>query len=358
MRILPILLLVLLVVAAPAQADQRRGVATQLGTSTVAPAEDAADLDRAAALGADTVRVVLGWQALEPDASGRRPDDYVARIDRMLDGAAARGLAVIAVWAGTPCWASSAPAEVRGDCGPQERIAASVYPPASLDEYARATRWVVERWGGRLAALEVWNEPNNIPAFWRSPDPPADYSALLRRAFATVEAARPALPVLGGSLAQADGDYLEQLYAHGAGDAFDGLAVHPYQVRWDLRQWGPPDADWGLEQRGRSFEAGLRWLRSILDAHGDAAVGLWVTEFGYPACTGPLCASEPDQAAWLDRALRLAAGMPSVRALLIHQLRDDVATPIWFTNFGLLRHDGTPRPAFDRVKTALGELAR
>lgn len=81
-----------------------------------------------------------GWEPLEQN----RGTYYWEWIDRSVAYAEARGLRVMYVFGDTPAWAGPSPA----------------FPPSSLNEFRRYVDAVVSRYGNRIAAYEVWNEPN------------------------------------------------------------------------------------------------------------------------------------------------------------------------------------------------------
>lgn len=81
-----------------------------------------------------------GWEPLEQN----RGTYYWKWIDDSMNFAEARGLKVIYVFGDTPPWAGPSPA----------------FPPTQLAEFRRYVNAVVSRYGNRIAAYEVWNEPN------------------------------------------------------------------------------------------------------------------------------------------------------------------------------------------------------
>lgn len=81
-----------------------------------------------------------GWEPLEQ----QRGTYYWKWIDDSVAYAEARGLRLVYSFGDTPRWA-----------GPS-----SAFPPTSLDDYRRYVEAVVSRYGNRIAAYEVWNEPN------------------------------------------------------------------------------------------------------------------------------------------------------------------------------------------------------
>ena len=73
-------------------------------------------LDRAKAVRAKLLRVEVLWSMLEPRAAGERDAQYLAAVDHVVDGAAKRGIRVLLLVDNTPCWASTAPADLRDGC--------------------------------------------------------------------------------------------------------------------------------------------------------------------------------------------------------------------------------------------------
>jgi hypothetical protein len=220
-----------------------------------------------------------------------------------------------------------------------------VYPPVNASDYAAAVAYVGQRWGSKLAALEVWNEPNNAD-FWRSSAPASDYARLLRAAYPALKAAAPALTVLGGALLWSDRDFLDALYANGIHGFFDALSIHPYDP--------PNGATYGPKY---TFAQGVPWVHEGMVAHGDGDKQLWLTEFGWPTCPGTLfwwCVSEAEQASRLTDALRTAEAWPYVGAEIIYTLRDPGSAPDnWQHHMGLLRYDYSAKPAWDAFTDAL-----
>ena len=124
----------------------------------------------------------------------------VDRMDRFFADARARRLKVLLLVSGTPCWASAAPADVRGDCSTAtQRNAAQAYPPADPQDYARFAAFVAARYAKDLQAFEVWNEPDQRNELYFA----APTSRTLRRAAEGLlpggQGGRPGVPVLGGA---------------------------------------------------------------------------------------------------------------------------------------------------------------
>jgi len=346
------LLLALVAAAAPAPAapappspSQTAGVQIHPLWDGVSDAQVAAQLDRVVAAGAGLVRADVGWASLEQQGKGQWSPWYLGRLDRLVDAARARRLRLLLTVFGTPCWASTAPDELRQGCrGDWWDRGVQAYAPRDPRDYADALSFLVRRYGPGID-WEIWNEPN-LSDFFIAPDRPAAYAALLRKAHAAVKAADPAATVVGGSLSRADAGFTEVVYQHGAQGTFDVWSVHPYAG-------GRSPLDPGGGTARPSFAHGVPAVREAMLRHGDDKP-LWLTELGWNTSAvrgGPDWANgvdEQTQADYLDLAFRAARGWPYVDVVVWYALEDRRADPgAPLANYGLLRADGSPKPAFD-----------
>lgn len=293
------------------------------------------DLDASRAAGSNVVRADVSWASLEENAKGQFARGYRDRLDRLIDGAKARGMKVIATLWSTPCWASSAPETVKQGCAPGwwNRDVGS-YPPRNNADYADISRWMTARYGTKLAALELWNEPNHpLGQFWKATDKAAAYAAMVKAAYPAAKAGNAEVPVLAGALLGSDRTFLTALYAAGMKGFYDGFAVHPY-------------ADRGFMQ--------LKLFRSAQQAAADSAP-VWATEFGWPTGTSSSWhVSETRQASNIKQAFADLHRLSYVRGATLYNLRDTQANledPE--ANFGVLRHHYSPKPSFEALKDAL-----
>ncbi|HET7653689.1 MAG TPA: cellulase family glycosylhydrolase, partial [Acidimicrobiales bacterium] len=157
----------------------------------------ARDLDAAAATGAKLLRFDFDWQSAEP-SKGSYNWSY---IDRVVNGAKARGLSVLGTIAYTPAWARPS--------GTTDKV-----PPTNLGDYVNFVRAVVNRYAPQgLHQWEIWNEPN-IVQFWQPKPDPANYTSMLKQSYAAIKAIDPSATVVSAGLAP-------------AGDSSDGQYVSP-----------------------------------------------------------------------------------------------------------------------------------
>src|SRR6202043_1472005 len=134
-------------------------------------------------------------------------------MDRLMSDAATAGIRVIMTVDGTPCWASSAPAPLLSTCDTGGASEANSWPPKSSAAYAAFVAYLAGRYGTRLAAIEVWNEPDHTnERYFGGPEKASRYAALLRAAYPAVKHANAKVSVLAGSLVGSNGVFLRALY--------------------------------------------------------------------------------------------------------------------------------------------------
>jgi polysaccharide biosynthesis protein PslG len=272
---------------------------------------------------------------LEPQAAGTIDQHALAFTDRLVGDAAAAGIRVVATVAGTPCWASSAPQRLLTTCRPKEESAAGSWPPRVAADYAGVVAYLAGRYGTKLAAIEVWNEPDQANQFYfAGPHKAARYAAMLRAAYPAIKQASPALPVLAGSLVGSSGEFLRALYVAGIMGYYDGLSVHFYNLTL----------------------ASLRSIHEVQFSFGDAKP-LWLDEFGWSSCwprhrieQEQACVTAGVQAANLTAMFRALARTPYVAAALVYKLADSSVE-----EFGMLSVNGARKPAFGALARVLAD---
>ena len=336
--------------SAGAAAPEYRGVQLHSLWADSSEADMDRELDLARAANANVVRIDVVWGSLETDGKGRYSSWYVNKLDRFVDGADARGMKVIATLWSSPCWASSAPASLKQGCeGAWWDRNVGAYPPSDAADYGDAAQFVTARYGTKLAALEVWNEPNlkDSDHFWKTADKAGDYAKLLKAAYPRAKAGNAAVPVLGGALAFADRPFLDALYANGIKGYHDGISVHPYN---EAR--GPADR-WKAEWKQYTLLPGIEWIRAGQVAAGDPKP-LWVTEFGWSTGTASgWQVSEAQQAAFVRDSFPLLGEYPYLKSAVLYNLRNKGNDTGHEDNFGLLNRDYTPKPAYTALRETL-----
>jgi polysaccharide biosynthesis protein PslG len=291
------------------------------------------EIQAARRLNAAVVRAEARWSALEPVRAGQLDPRALAFLDRLVADAAQAGIRPILTVDSTPCWASSAPASLLRRCQTAMTTAANSWPPANPAAYAAIVAYLAQRYGPRLAAIEIWNEPDQSnELYFAGPKKVQRYAALLRAAYPAAKQADPALPVLGGSLVGSNGQFLRALYAAGIKGYYDGLAVHFYNL----------------------VLASVRAIHEVQVANGDSKP-LWLDEFGWASCfparrieQEQACVTARKQAQNISDSVRSLAQAPYVAAQLLYDLQSAGGE-----DFGLISSSGRRKPAFGSLARAL-----
>ncbi|MDQ3275252.1 MAG: cellulase family glycosylhydrolase, partial [Actinomycetota bacterium] len=357
------LLLVALLVLAPAlperaSAAQTAAVQAHLLWSRYDDAAVASQLDKVRDSGAGMVRVDLGWATLESAGKGQYSAWYLRKIDNVVNQAEARGIKVLFTFWTTPCWASTAPDDLKQSCeGAWWDRGVQRYPPANASDFGDALAYLASRYGRRVAAWELWNEPNHA-SYFKAPDPVASYAALVKAAYPAAKAADPGATIIAGSLADADFDFTEALYQKGVKGSFDAWSVHPYSE--DRSPLDTGIAGWAK----KSFIVGVPAMRDTMLRHGDDKP-LWLTEFGWSTCNvrnDPKlyrnCVDPAVQANYLQLAYAQMQKWTYVPVGVWFNLQDtssDIGSRL--NHYGLVNYAGADKPAFTAFRTAALALA-
>jgi hypothetical protein len=298
-----------------------------------------------AATGARTLRASFRWSLIEPEPG--RYDFWL--YDGYVTAAAKANLTVLPILFDPPGFRSARPA-----VGARR----GTYPPANYADFAYFAGRLVRRYGPGgefwqqhpelpqlpIRSWQVWNEPN-IPVYWPSGPNPAQYAAMVRTVGEGIKAVDPGAKVVTAGLNESElgiklVPFLKGMYRAGAKGSFDVLALHPYA----------PGSDLVRAQITRA----VRELRR----NGDPARTL-VTELGW-ATGGPsrraLVVGEAGQGALIRRTLtELARYRDRLRldGVFYFNWRDVSAAPVssdyWGLHTGLLRQDGSPKPALQAL---------
>lgn len=210
-------------------------------------------------------------------------------------------------------------------------------------------------------AIEIWNE-EDAELWWPSPDA-TTYTALLKSSYTAIKNVNANVKVVIGGLTGNNYAFLEQIYANAGGPFTDGTAIHtdtacltkgPNQIG-DLINGRPGPTDFS------SYDE----VRKVMNANGDSAKPIYMTEFGWSATTA-LCdqgakiggkggVTEAEQADFLSQAFRCIDTDNETRS-------ENIDVAIWFSlvdvgeadtpfnRFGLIRTSGAHKPSFNAFK--------
>ncbi len=302
-------------------------------------------LDKLAAAGVGKVRIDVGWDGLQPVGNTAVDPNswYVKLLDGCVQGARSRGIDVMLTLHMAPKWAR--PAAYAGT--------AMVLPdnPASIKT---VSGFLASRYAGQVSSLEIWNEPN-LRHFVQVVDP-VKYVAVLGAAHSAIKAANPAMKVMfagmdriavqpGGSVVD---DYYSLAYKAGAKGKFDIMGVHTYQ--------GPADAAPDAPDLGTWRIMHMPHLIRLMADHGDSALPISVTEFGWSVhanATGTaswdLGVSEQKQADYTLATFDILAQWPQVKDAYVYAERQKATGNVHQDGYGLLRRDLSPRPVYQAL---------
>lgn len=305
------------------------GIESQVKLSTID-----SEMAAAHALHAQVVRLEVPWAVFEPSAAGQVAPHAIAATNRLAEDAARYHIRIIALVDRTPCWASSAPASLLSGCIPGEsRGGAHAYPPRNASKYAAFVAWLARKYGSRLAAIEIWNEPDQAnQAYLAGPEKPRHYAELLKAAYPAIKHSDPTVKVLAGSLVGSNGAFMKALYKQGIKGYYDAVAVHFYTL----------------------VLGSVRRFREVQLENGDHTP-LWLDEFGWTSCWPKRkveqeqgCVTPKVQAQNLTSSFEELASTPYVAALLPYTLKDSASE-----QFGVLSVGGRRKPAFGALSKVL-----
>jgi len=211
--------------------------------------------------------------------------------------------------------------------------------------FNRYVNHLSEAFKGQVAYYEIWNE-------WDVEDPrdprfTQDYARLIADAAGIVRQRDPAAKVLAGAVTTQgiESGFALRLLENGLMQSVDGLSLHPYV---HCRGW-----------RRNTPEAWIDWMAEVdkeLTRAAGRPVPLYLTEMAWPSHQGACGIDENLQAAYLARAFFLARTLPSIRGMWWYDFRNDGTDRTEREhNFGLVRQDFTPKPAY-RVLTAVSDI--
>jgi hypothetical protein len=293
--------------------------------------------------GAGYTRIIFRWDLIQPGGPGDWKPANVP--DPFIEAELAAGREVVATLTSTPAWASA-----DGSDNPK------AVPDMSYWE--QFVRRMAQQYQGRIRHWIIWNEPdvwdlNHPGSTWAGTE--EDYYRLLKTAYVAMKDVDPTLQIHMAGLTyfwdweHGRRQYLDRLLDVIVADPeapahnyyFDGVVYHLY--------FNPSQT---VDVIGE--------VQGMLGGHGIMAKEIWINETNAPPSEDP---QEPpwaeprfrisleEQSAFViqEFALAFAAGADRVE---FYKLRNSADHPESIEPYGLLRADGSRRPAFDAYKVA------
>lgn len=232
--------------------------------------------------------------------------------------------------------------------------------PEMYAAFGNAVAYAVRHFGNRVVEWEIWNEPN-------SAHPVREYLPLLKAVYPKIKAANPNAKVIscggGGAGGGPGGGMIHPIAGAGGLDFMDGFSIHPYMSPGF-------DPDFGYAAKGSPIPRvsvpyfmdhlykNFAMKKTLSD--GSRPV-LYVTEVGWyvqhPGEQQAVC-SELVQAAYFARLYLLGraktnGGVP----IYWYDFQNDGTDPAEREhNFGLIRRDYSPKPAYQAAAVVASML--
>ncbi|MDX2138373.1 MAG: LysM peptidoglycan-binding domain-containing protein [Chloroflexota bacterium] len=309
-------------------------------------------------LGASWAKVDVRWRDLEAEQGSI---DF-ATLDAVVEGLGSANIRILFTVSTAPDWARTSLDE-NG-------------PPDDFATFANFAGILAERYSGRIAAYQIWSEPN-LRREWNSalyPISAPSYVEMLRLAHDAIKQQDADALVVTAGLAPTgfndginaidDRIYLRTLYESGVDEYSDAIGAHPagYANPPDARCCEQPDGvETHYQDRSFFFLDTLTDYRDIMQQNGDDATQIWVTKFGWGSsedATPPSASnvfysytSLGEQALYTPRALELGAELGYVGPMFIWNLNGCVARAgdAEACYSSLLAPDGEPRPVYETL---------
>jgi len=256
------------------------------------------------------------WQTIQPQHGSWN----FTLPDRLLKDAKANGIRLTGVLAYFAPWASA-------DGGTRR------FPIKNIQFWRDYVAGMVGRYQSDIKYWEVWNEFNGSFA---ENGTPAIYAELVREASLAAKRVDPGARI-GLSVANFDVRFIDAAIKAGAGDHFDYICVHPYEILERLSDKGEP-----------VFLGMATTLRTMLKAnHQPDDIPLWISEVGAPAPIRPDDVPDQVQAAQLAKAYLLAIASGFKRVFWFEARGPSYGNG---TDLGLIRSDMTQRPSYAALR--------
>ena len=264
----------------------------------------------------------VAWPNLEPE----RGRWAFGVLDKLVAEAQAHDVELLMPLAHSPRWASARPDE------PGAYAPGAVAEPADIDDWRNYVRTVGQRYKGRIAAYEVWNEPSDRSHFSGSVDKLVELTCEASRILKAID---PAVRIVSAGSAGAGSHirYLDNFLTRGGAACIDVVAHHFYMPRF------APEAMVPL----------IREVKAVMRKNGVSHLPLWNTETGWWVANvdGEPAPAHIQRGGWrqLDADLELGAAIQ--RALLLSRA-EGVERVYWYqwvdSVMGLADAAGRPKP--------------
>jgi len=336
--LLALLSSVLFTTAAPASSLPEAVIPAGVGINIHFTRGHEQDLDLMAAAGIKFVRQDLYWAGTEPrkgEYDWSEFDDLLTQLDR-------RGMhAYLILDYSHPLYEHDVTATnpITGETG--ERTTASPQHPESIAAFANWAAAAARHFHGRGVIWEIWNEPNI--SFWQPKPDVEQYTALALATCRAVRAADPDATIVAPASSEFPWPFLERFFQSGALEYLDAVSVHPYR---------PP------QMPPETAAADFQRLRALIAKYAPAGkknLPILSGEWGYS--THSKGGVTLDQQANFIARQQLSDLLCGVPLSIWYDWKNDGNDPAENEhNFGTVKPDLAPKPAYGALQTLTREL--
>ena len=195
------------------------------------------------------LRQDLSWKRLEPEQGVWTPKNY----DWLAAGADEYGFKILGVLSFDVKWIYGENSNKNRAIGPEE-----------LPLFLNYVRYTARRYGEKVGAFEIWNEPN-LKRFWKGTE--QEYFTLVKETIKVLKEEAPDTPIAVGALSyhplMGGRKFLERMILAGVLEGANALSLHPYSINPESAARRVADA------------------RKLLNEYGyDHRI--WISETGFP----------------------------------------------------------------------------
>lgn len=299
--------------------------------------------DPADRAGAGWSRTLFWWSELQKTGPGEL-DLFATDQDAHVNAEVGRGRELVGAVLNTPPWASS---NGTRNGVPKNLHLAWDHPD---NHWGQLMRRLAKHYRGRIDTWIIWNEVDIRAGPWQTWDgSPEEYIQLLRVAYHAIKAGNPEATVLpfGAAWWYDRGEYLTRMLDILAGDSAARAANHYFDK-----------ANLHLYSRADDIPQVISWYREQLAARG-MAKPIWVAEMNaipyddpvWPAPKANFRATLDEQASYVIQAFASYVGL-GIERVSVNRIVDGTDFEAGGEPFGLLRNNGTTRPAFTAYQVA------
>ncbi|MFN0070970.1 MAG: hypothetical protein ACKVVP_05710 [Chloroflexota bacterium] len=311
--------------------------------------------DKAAQAGVAWERIMFPWAEIQPGSPDESKPGYYT--DERIAAQAKRGVTLVGVIVYTPTWAAEDPSKGWA------AVPKGIDRPHTdaQNTFARFVNRLAAKYKGTVDQWIIWNEPDlidlesKVSPTWSGTE--QQFWNLQKSGYLAIKQANPQAKVLLPGFSHWHAKeaglqpYLKRLLDIGAADTtaprnnwyFDGVPTHAYAN--PLNSFALPTvyrrmlAERGLQDKGI-------WIIESNAVPWDDPIGQLPRE--------PWRASMDEQSSYVIQAFALGVAA-DIERMSIYKMRDEFVEDGQY--FGLIREDGSARPAFTALQTAIANFA-